>query len=301
MLTIQQLRVLLAIRDHGSLSRAAAELRYGVPTVAHHLDALEGHLGARLVERTPRGTDLTPLGELFAREAQHILRRVEQAERMVARQREAGVATLRVGTFASFGARFLPAAIDRLRAEYPITVEISEAEPTRLVHLVEDGEVDAALIYDFADDPLFGGGGLRLTRLLDEPFRVMVAAHGPLAAQEVLDLRDLRTVAWVSSRSDDEASGRTIRRACRSAGYEPRELMRTDDLAMIHGLVAQRLGIALATEIAVDPRFDVTLRPALQDLGFRRILFATRPGPLLPAVERLRTILQELISEAAAG
>lgn len=48
-----------------------------------------------------------------------------------------------------------------------------------------------------------------------------------------------------------------LRRACHSVGFEPRVLMRTDDLNMIHGLVAEDLGCTLTTEAAVDSRFAV--------------------------------------------
>src|SRR6478609_4713971 len=93
-ITLQQLRVVLAVRDHGSLTRPARALHYGVPTVTHHLDALEARLGARLVERSSRGAALTPLGGLLAEEGEQILARVAQAERLVTTYRDAGVMTL---------------------------------------------------------------------------------------------------------------------------------------------------------------------------------------------------------------
>ncbi|MDN5911032.1 MAG: LysR family transcriptional regulator, partial [Brevibacterium sp.] len=43
-MNLQQFRVLLAIRDEGSLNRAAEVLDHGVPTVTHHLRTLESHL-----------------------------------------------------------------------------------------------------------------------------------------------------------------------------------------------------------------------------------------------------------------
>lgn len=63
MITLQQLRVLLAVREHGSLTQAAAALHHQVPTVTHHIRTLEAHFGARLLVSDRRGTRLTPLGE----------------------------------------------------------------------------------------------------------------------------------------------------------------------------------------------------------------------------------------------
>src|SRR4029079_12472623 len=105
MLALQQLRALIAVREHGSLTRAASALHYGVPTVTHHLNSLESQLRVQLVERTKRGARLTELGTALAADAAEILSRVAQAERHVADHREAGVVTLIVGTFPSIGSR----------------------------------------------------------------------------------------------------------------------------------------------------------------------------------------------------
>lgn len=295
MITLQQFRVLLAIRDQGSLTRAAAELHYGVPTVAHHLNTLERHLQLRLVDRERSGAQLTPLGLEFAGEAEQILARVDQAERLVADRRDAGVATLRVGTFASIGSRLLPAAIGELQRRSPVRVEVVEAEPTEVVRLLRGGEVHAGLIYDFADDPAFVSDDLALTPLLQEPYRVMVANDSEYAQRDELDFAELSEVAWVCSRNADEASDRLLRRVCHSVGYEVRELMRSDDLNMIHGLVAAGLGFGLSTSAAVDPRFGVVLLPAVQDLGERHVSFATRLGAAPKAAHWLGEILQRRV------
>ncbi|QIM18993.1 LysR family transcriptional regulator [Leucobacter coleopterorum] len=297
MMTLQQFRVLLAVRECGSLTRAAESLQYGVPTITHHLRGLEAHLGARLVESGRSGSVLTPLGVSFAEEIAPALRRIQRAEQLVADQRDAGVVTLRIGTFASIGSRLLPAAIAELQHRTLVRVEVVEAEPTDVVRMIRSGEVHAGLIYDVSDEPAFVAPDLSLETLIAEPYRVMVARNSTLAAQEVLDFAELSEVSWVFSRSDDEAPDRVIRRVCHSLGFHARELMRTDDLTMIHGLVAEGLGCALTTAAAVDTDYGVVLRPAVQDLGERHVSFATRRGSVLPAARWLAEILQGIVSK----
>lgn len=293
-MTLQQFRVLLAVRQHGSLTRAADALHYGVPTVTHHLRALESHLGAALVTRDRGGARLTELGELFADEVAPVLTRIERAERAVLELRDAGAVTLRVGTFSSMGSRLIPAAIAELRERSAVRVEVVEAEPTEVVRLVRAGEVHAGLIYHVSTEPGFVGTDLVQRSLFSEPYRVLIAKRSPLANRETLDFADLAEAAWVCSRSDDEASDRVLRRVYQSLGLPMRELMRTDDLYMIHGLVAEGLGCALTTSAAVDADFDVVLRPAKQDLGERRVSFVTRRGPMPAAVGWLGEILERL-------
>lgn len=148
MMSLQQLRVLLAVRDEGSFNRAATAMQYGVQTVAHHMNALENHLAAKLVERGRAGATLTPLGESFADDVCTALALLDRAEQALADQRDAGVVTLRIGTFASMGARLLPATIAALQQRTSVRVEVVEAEPTEIVRMLQTGEVAAGLIYD---------------------------------------------------------------------------------------------------------------------------------------------------------
>jgi DNA-binding transcriptional LysR family regulator len=290
----QQLRVLVAIRDNGSLTAAAHSLGYGVPTIAHHLAALERRFRVQLVERDRRGSRLTPLGVVLVAEAEEILARLDRAERLVTTQRDLGMTTIRVGTFASLGSQLLPRAIRRLRERMHVQVEVVEAEPTDVERL-QAGDLHAGLIYDSAEDPAFATPDLDFTVLLEEPYQVLLALDSPYAARHEIDLADLADADWICSRDVNETSDRVLRRACHQVGFEPNVLMRTDDLNMIHGLVAEGLGATLTTEAAVDTRFAVAPRPTTQDLGLRRTSFVRRGNAVPRAVEELHRILAGLL------
>ena len=295
MIQPQQLTVLVAIREHGSLSGAARALGYGVPTIAHHLTALERHLKVRLVDRDRRGARLTPLGAVLVTEAEEILARLDLAEQLVVTQRDRGLATIRIGTFASIGSQLLPRAVRLLRERAPVQVEVVEAEPTEVVQLLQAGELSAGLIYDSADDPAFAGPELAIDVLLEEQYEILVASNSPFAACAEIDLADLAEADWICSRDHTETSDRVLRRACHLVGIEPRVLMRTDDLSMIHGLVAEGLGCTLTTRAALDTRFAVQARPTVQDLGLRRTSFVKRTGVVPEAVENLHHIIAALL------
>jgi DNA-binding transcriptional LysR family regulator len=57
------LRIMLAIAEHGTLSGAAARLRISHPTLSRRLQRIERRLGTRLFERTPSSLRLTAAGE----------------------------------------------------------------------------------------------------------------------------------------------------------------------------------------------------------------------------------------------
>ncbi len=164
-----------------------------------------------------------------------------------------------------------------------------------MVELLNAGELHAGLIYDSADDPAFAIPDLEFTVLLEEPFRVLVARDSPYTALSEIDLTDLAEADWICSRDENAASDRVLRRACHSVGFEPKVLMRTDDLNMIHGLVAEGLGCTLTTQAAVDNRFAVEARPTAQDLGLRRTSFVRRRTVVPQAVNELHRILVGLV------
>ncbi|MBP1325619.1 DNA-binding transcriptional LysR family regulator [Leucobacter exalbidus] len=301
MINLQQLRVLLAVREHGSLTQAAEALRYGVPTVAHHLRTLEAHLEAQLVVRTRGGTELTPLGEFYAAEVAPVLVRLDRAEHAVAGHRDSGVVTLRVGTFASVGSRLMPAAISELEQRHSVRVEVVEGEPTEVVRMLRQGEVHAGVIYDISEEPLFDTPDLEQRTLFAEPYQVMVGRHSEWAEHSKLTREDLTRMRWICSRNDSEASDRVLRRVHSEMGEQIRVLMETDDWYMIHGLVAEGLGCALTTAAPVDQEFEVELRDTVDGLGERRVSFVTTKGARPAAVGWLGEILQRVASSRIAA
>src|SRR5262245_21879000 len=63
------LRYLLALSRHGTLTAAAAVLGVTQPTVGRRLASLERQLRARLFRSTPQGAELSAVGEALARRA----------------------------------------------------------------------------------------------------------------------------------------------------------------------------------------------------------------------------------------
>jgi DNA-binding transcriptional LysR family regulator len=79
-LTVHQLRRLVAVADHGSISAAAAALYIAQPALSKSLLDLERNVGTRLLARTNRGTVLSPDGHRAVRLARAILADVHAFE-----------------------------------------------------------------------------------------------------------------------------------------------------------------------------------------------------------------------------
>src|SRR6201989_3021708 len=62
--------LLLSVARTGSIGRAATEHGVSQPAASSRMRLLEGQLGLALIERSPRGSKLTPAGALVAGWAQ---------------------------------------------------------------------------------------------------------------------------------------------------------------------------------------------------------------------------------------
>ena len=76
-----QLATFVCVADCGSFSQAAEKLYLSSTAVMKQLNALERHLELKLLERTRRGTVLTPAGEVIYRYARQMFADSDRALR----------------------------------------------------------------------------------------------------------------------------------------------------------------------------------------------------------------------------
>ncbi|MFD0417708.1 LysR family transcriptional regulator [Streptomyces sp. NPDC127108] len=253
MIDVQRLRVLRAVADHGSFSRAAAALRLTPSAVSQHVAVLERSLGAPVVARSTRGVTLTQAGQIMVGAAESVAAELEQAKQQVERLRT-GRVQLTVATFTSGGKHLLPGALPRLTAAHPHTqLHIREGEPEVTLPLVRQGAVDLALAYHF-DGPLPVGPGssssLRWTPLLEDPLHVVMPEGHRFADRASLDIGELAAEPWVLGCLKTDAH---LRRYAEQAGFEPDVRGTTTDYFFARSLVAAGMGISLIPSIALVP------------------------------------------------
>lgn len=292
MLELRQLTVLQAIARAGSLAGAARALHHSQPTVAHHLAALESHLGVSLVTRTPRGATLTDLGQLFLGHAEAVLDRLASAEAEAKALARHGVATLRIGTFPTAGAHVLPRAVAALEVRTGVRVELHEAEPPELIDGLLARELHCALIYDDPETPAHLLDELQTVALFDDPYRVVLPASHRLARRRSVALADLAEDGWMMSRDPDEPGDTALRSACAADGFVPHAVLRTDDYDVMFGFVAAGVGVALVPQMALVKRSGVVARPLAGQTLRRSIRFVSHADDAPPAARVLLAALR---------
>lgn len=90
---IESLRLLVDVERLGSLGQAARAAGIAQPSVSKRISLLERRLGLELLERTPRGSVLTPQGAMVSAWAAQVLAAAEELMRGWRRYGAAGPPT----------------------------------------------------------------------------------------------------------------------------------------------------------------------------------------------------------------
>lgn len=112
-------RSFLAIARARTLSGAARELGVRQSTMSRRLEALEARAGARLLQRSSRGYELTALGEAVLGNAERMEAEAIAVERVVQGRDVALSGTVRLTTVETIANLLIPRAAAALRAKYP--------------------------------------------------------------------------------------------------------------------------------------------------------------------------------------
>ena len=144
--------LLLSVARTGSIGRAAAEHGVSQPAASARMRLLEGQLGLALIERSPRGSKLTPAGALVAGWAQAALDAAESLDAGLTALRRERDSRLRIAASMTVAEYLLPAWLTALRAVDPGAIVALSA--------VNSAEVAQAVLADAADIGFVEGPGI---------------------------------------------------------------------------------------------------------------------------------------------
>jgi DNA-binding transcriptional LysR family regulator len=278
-LEVRHLRVICAIAETGSLTRAAAALQQSQPGLSAQLRRIEDMLGGRLFDRGRDGVVPTSLGDLVIARALAVLPTLDELMNTAAIAPRSAALTHRFRLGAMSGP-LLGGLISAIRVVCP-DAEITargQLTPQPLLDDVEHGRLEVAVVGDSPGYELPAPAGVVLRTIVTEPvFAVLPKAH-PLARQQEVDLTDLMDEDWAVPRPEDRTpeywarvglgTGRRMRVRYEAEGRVLVEIVR-------HGHAVS----------LVQPTFDevpgIAVRPIAGDpIRYRHLLAWHRDGPL---------------------
>jgi len=143
----------VSVATKGSLTAAAKAEGVAPAIMGRRLDALEEHLGVKLMVRTTRRISLTHEGSAFLEDCQRLLSDVGNAEASVSAGGVKATGHLRITAPAGFGRRHVAPLVPHFRDLHP-EVSISLNLSDRVVDLAGEGFDCAVRVGDLPDSSL---------------------------------------------------------------------------------------------------------------------------------------------------
>ncbi|MDM7891586.1 LysR family transcriptional regulator [Curtobacterium caseinilyticum] len=282
----QLLRVLLAVRDAGSISRAATALGLSQPAVSQLLARAEQRLGHDLVRRGGRGATLTESGRVLAEHALHVEAALAAAREDLEAVGGLARGRVRFAGFPSASSTLVPPVLATMAASSPgVLTSYVEAEPPEAIGLVRRGEVDVALTFSHAlQDDLASDPTLTTRALGRDPLALVTTAAAGLPEGRDADLAAFRDARWIGG--CPRCRGHLLA-SCAASGFTPEIVLETDNAAAVVGLVAAGLGVALLPRLALSTTVvppGVAVTPADDALARRVEVVVARGADRVPSV-----------------
>jgi DNA-binding transcriptional LysR family regulator len=276
--TLDQLRTLVAVAEHGTMSGAAVTLGYTTGAVSQQMAALARAVGRPLFLRDGARLALSDDGVVLVEQARLVLEAEARAASVL--RGPSAASAVRLGVFGSAAVVGLPATRARLTGDPAVALQAVEVDVEAMPDAVLRDEIDLALGLDYSDAPLPPRRGLDVARLHREGFLLVLPPGAELHAGSAEEVRAFADEAdWILP-PPTSTFGRAVRTACARAGIAPRERHLVTDTAVSIALAEAGLGITLVTPLMLSMRATTAPTVALPGPSTRDVVALTRTAAL---------------------
>jgi len=244
---LKSLKVFCDVVGRRSFSRAASENGISQSGASQIVNALEEHLGVKLIDRTKRPFVLTPEGEVYYEGCRKLVQRYFALEEEVRTLHEEVAGRVSVASIYSIGLSHMNRFVQRFLRDYPkANVNIQYQHPRRVYELVETDQVDLGLVsYPRSSR------AIKASVWREEPMVVVCAPCNRLAQRDRVSLPELHGLDMIGFDADLEIRNE-IDRALAARGIELRVAMEFDNIETIKRAVEIDAGISILPEPTVD-------------------------------------------------
>jgi LysR family transcriptional regulator for metE and metH len=187
-LEVRHLRLVAAIADYRSLTRASEELHLTQSALSHQLRDIEDRLGAPLFYRLNKRMEPTPAGERLIASARQVLEELNAVETVIRGGLKSVPVPLRLSTECYTCYHWLPAVLRPFHAQYPnVEVRVDAGATRRPLPALLEGRLDLAVMSSTVRD-----SRVVVKPLFEDEQVVLVASDHPFARLPSVRLADFR-------------------------------------------------------------------------------------------------------------
>jgi DNA-binding transcriptional LysR family regulator len=262
-MTLEQLRVFVAVAERQHVTKAAQALNLAQSAASNAISALEARHETKLFDRVGRTIELTEAGHIFLKEARAVLARVEAAEEALMELGSLKRGTLSVQASQTIASYWLPRYLVAFRRRHPhIHIRFAIGNTAQVVAAIENRTAELGFVESAVES-----GHLTSTPVARDQLMVVVAEGHPLTERQVLTADDLLHVEWVL-REPGSGTRSVFEDALAKLGIEPSRLRVALELPSnetVRGAVEAGMGATAISASVAAPSIEAGL---LQQVPF---------------------------------
>lgn len=290
--SLQQLKVFVAVARQRSFTRAAREFDLTQSAVSRCVRELEEAIALRLFDRTTRQVELTTAGSRLERRIGRLIEEIELTlrEERAAHEEHTGVVVVACDPVTSSG--WLPERLARSAALFPDLIVTAKEQPQHAVlAAIEQGEVDFGVL---CDANVAGADAFHTQPLVSTPLCAVLPQTHPLAAGAALHweaLRNSKAVGQLVTLNAEAGTRNVTERALNMHRIDAARANECGHLAAALRMIELGLGIGV---LPVDPHADshvttlpagLVVRPLVPEVAVTTVLVRRRNRSLRPNAE----------------
>jgi DNA-binding transcriptional LysR family regulator len=288
------------VAQAGGITHGAAQARISQPAVSKQITELESALGVRLLERLPRGCQLTEAGRILADYAGRWCALEQDAQRAMEEYRGLKRGRLAIGASQTIGGYLLPALLAEFHRRHPdIELQMEIANTQHIQQSLLAGSLDLG----FTEGPLAEEQLESTVFLQDELVAIAPTGH-PLLKKGRVTVRELCREPFLL-REEGSGTRAVVEQALRRKGLKIKPLLSLASPEAIKHAVAARLGVAIVSRLIVALEIQAGSLGiiSLQDLTIHRPLHwqRLRKRSQSPALGKFLELLRTQASTGGAG
>ena len=299
-LDLKSLRHFAALVEHQGFIRAGEAIGLSQPALSRSIQTLEHRLGCALINRSGKGVELTPQGQLVLTHAKRLLAGSTSLKNALRQFNDLEDGELLIGAGPFPAADLLPRVLGQFNRRYPgvrVRLEIQHWNALRRHLLAEELELFVADIRELEDDPL-----LQVEPLQQEPSVLFCRPNHPLSTQQKLTPAQLAQYPLASFRLPGVIDDMLYRTFPKEG---PLISLECDNLDVLKRLVMHCDALSFASRSTLAPELA---RGELVLLKWPQLMPGTSFGlvtrvqrPLSPAASAFITMLKTAAASCASA
>lgn len=291
-LSLAKFEIFSTVVELGSLTKAGETLGLTQSAVSHAIASLESEWGFSLLNRGRSGINLTNNGEHVLKYIREILKWNEEMLQEIANINGLTTGKVRIGTFSSVSAQWLPEILKDFHEYYPsIEIKLLEGNYDDIEYWISNGIVD----FGFVSLPTLHR--FEVIPLKKDRMLCLLYDEHPLVHQKELSFEMIKEEPLIMSK---KGSDNDLRRLLEENNITPNIKFELADDQAIFSMVQHGIGIAILPEMALY-RIPKNIRILnFEQENYRTIgIAATSFKNLAPATKKFIEYLKSWLNEPA--